>query len=287
MKGILLVNGFIKNAKFSQFYNLILSAFKEKNIELEIVKSTEINLFLNEEVNFKTKPDFILFFDKDIALAKHLENLDYKVFNSSSAIQVCEDKGLTHLTLENYGIKMPKTRFAQFSYHQEFVDSEELFEGFNFPLIVKERIGSLGEQVYLLKNKDEFEQIKGKLSPNILIQEYLNYHYHEDIRVYVVNHQVVGCTKRIGKENDFRANSFQGGTMQEFKMDSEFISLASKISKILNLDYAGLDFILDNNNKPIFIEANSNAQFLAFYKQFKINIASFIADYILNKLNVK
>lgn len=284
MKGILLINGFIKNDKFSQFYDLILNAFNEKNISLDIVKSTEISLDLNQDIKFKSKPDFILFFDKDIALAKHLENLGYKVFNSATSIQICEDKGLTHLALEKYDIKMPKTRFANFSYQNEFVDSQKLFEGFKFPLIVKERIGSLGEQVYLLNNENEFENIKHKLSPNILIQEYLNFHYHEDIRVYVVKHEVVGCTKRIGKDNDFRANSYQGGTMQEYKMDSKFVELASKISKILNLDYVGLDFILDNNDYPIFIEANSNAQFLAFYKQFKINIASYIADYIFNKL---
>lgn len=286
MRGILIINGFIKNNKFNEFYNLIINGFKEKNITLDLMKNTDFNLdLLCDKVDILKAYGFILFFDKDIALNVYFQNCGMKVFNSAYSIALCDDKGFTHLLLQKENIKMPRTRFASFSYDNSFIESEKILSGFKFPLIVKERVGSLGEQVYLVNSIIEFDKLKTKLSSNILIQEYIGFNFHEDIRVYVVNHKVVGCCKRIGAENDFRANASLGGKMEEYEMNESFVELAERISKILRLDFGGLDFILGKNNEPIFIEANSNAQFLSFYKTFGVNIASYIADYILKKLS--
>lgn len=280
MNGVLLVNGYIKEHLFSSFYQLIIKAFEKEDISIKLVKSSDIDNSLDVDPFENQNIDFILFFDKDIALLKHLENLSYRVFNSSFTVEICEDKALTHLELQKYKVRMPKTRFNAFSYRNEFLNNDKLFKGFTFPVIVKERIGSLGEQVYLVNNVEDFNCLKAKLSSKIIIQEYLPYHYHEDIRVYVVNHHVVAACKRIGADHDFRANCFQGGKMEEYHLDEDFKLLCENISKYLHMDFGGLDFILDENNKPYFIEANSNAQFINFYKYFNINIASFIASYI-------
>ncbi len=61
-------------------------------------------------------PDFVLFLDKDIHLARQLELLGLPVYNRSEAIDVCDSKAKTHQALANHGIPMPKTMFPPFTY---------------------------------------------------------------------------------------------------------------------------------------------------------------------------
>ena len=47
----------------------------------------------------KDRPDFVLFWDKDVRLAFQLERLGIPVFNSAKSIALCDDKTLTWLAL--------------------------------------------------------------------------------------------------------------------------------------------------------------------------------------------
>lgn len=284
--GALIVNGYVKSDKFLKFYNFIIKSFNDENITLEIIKNNS-NPICVEKNFFTKKYDFVLFFDKDVTLARYLEKSGYRVFNSSMAINVCDDKALTNIELSaNSKIKTPKTLINPFSYDKNYLEYEDIIKEFKVPFILKERKGSFGEQVYLVYSADDYHKIIKDSSSNIIIQEYIDYHYHEDYRVYVVGHKVICAYKRIGKENDFRANVTLGGHMELCNIDKSMIEMAEEVSKTLHLDFAGLDFVLDKNNKPLFLEANSNAHFLNAYNVSGINIAKFIAKYIKKEINV-
>lgn len=280
MIGALIVNGYVHSNKFITFYDFIIKTFNAENIQIDLVKNTDIPVNINRNP-FNREYDFILFFDKDVTLATHLEKLGYRVFNSSNAINICDDKALTNIELStNNKIKMPKTFINPFSYERNFVAYEEIIKEFKVPFILKERKGSFGEQVYLVYSSSDYHKIISSATSNILIQEYIGDHYHEDYRVYVVNHKVICSFKRIGKDGDFRANVTLGGHMELCKISQNMIDMAIEVSKTLNLDFGGLDFVLDKDNNPIFLEANSNAHFLNAYNVSNINIASYIAKYI-------
>lgn len=284
MKGILICNGYKNSEKFNIFYDFIVESFKKANIDLKIVKNTDLPLIINKNP-FDDKIDFILFFDKDISLAYHLEKMGYKLYNSSRAIEICDDKGKTHLELENdKNINMPKTLLIPFSFEKNFPSYESITKEFSIPFIVKERKGSFGEQVYLVYSLDDWNKIILNSSCELLIQEYIDYKFHEDYRIYVVGDKIVGSFKRIGKDGDFRANVTLGGKMELVSLPNEYYDMALYISKKLGLSFAGLDFMTSKNNKPIFIEANSNAHFINAYRVSNINIADYIAEYIKNDL---
>ena len=42
MKGLLVVNSFLKNAKFGQLYDFLSAAFSEQNVLLEVRSSDEL-----------------------------------------------------------------------------------------------------------------------------------------------------------------------------------------------------------------------------------------------------
>ena len=118
-----------------------------------------INGFETGLVTSHSLPDFVLFWDKDIRLARHLEILGLPVFNSSKAIEACDDKRLTHILLQKENIPMPKTIIAPFTYNNigytnlEFLTKAE--EKLLYPFVIKEAYGSFGQQVYLVNSHEE------------------------------------------------------------------------------------------------------------------------------------
>ena len=79
MNGWLVVNNFINDSKFSELYSWFLDASRVNNINL-ILKRTGDLILLSGERPFDERPDFVLFWDKDIYLAQRLEHMGIKVF---------------------------------------------------------------------------------------------------------------------------------------------------------------------------------------------------------------
>ena len=72
MNGWLIVNGFLHTKKFSELTDLFLLAAKRCGVSLTVYTNCEILVDVQEKI--KEKPDFVLFWDKDILLAKFLED---------------------------------------------------------------------------------------------------------------------------------------------------------------------------------------------------------------------
>ena len=58
-------------------------------------------------------------------------------------------------------------------------------------------------------------------------------------------------------------------------------------SKVLNLDYCAIDFVLNNNNDLLLIEVNSNAYFTEIEKISNVNISKMYASFIYKKVYLR
>ena len=56
--------------------------------------------------------DYALFWDKDVRLARALEAMGVRLYNTAAAVAVCDDKAATHLELARRGVPMPRTLVA-------------------------------------------------------------------------------------------------------------------------------------------------------------------------------
>lgn len=289
MKGILVVNGFLMTDRFKVLYDLLVEAFNNKGIPLKLVTNDQIITSLDED--FSLDCDFIIFWDKDIILGERLEKAGYKLFNSIESIKNCDDKVLTCLKLKEHNLPIPETIIAPFTFENipynrfEFVD--RVINKLGLPLIIKENKGSFGAQVYLANTKEDVFSIieKTKTKP-IHFQKFISSSRSKDVRIEVVGGKVLGAVKRENP-NDFRSNVLAGGSMTKFDAPIEFIEVAEKASLALGLDFGGIDIMFGPNNEPIICEVNSNCHFNTFYKTTGINLASKIADYVIDKLNNK
>lgn len=287
MKGYLVINHFLRTEKFEELYDWLVMAAKRQGMELLVKTNAELMACIGVGEQKEEDISFVLFWDKDIKLARLLEARGYRLFNSAEAIAVSDDKALTHIALEAAGIPMPKTLFIPMTFesigYTDLLFLEQVEECLGYPLVVKDCCGSFGQQVYLCRNRDE---VIGHLGRNVIFQEYMETSFGRDIRLQVVGDKVITGMYRYAENGDFRANISNGGKMKPFTWTKEQEELAIQSVKAIGLDFAGVDILFGADDKPILCEVNSNAHFKNIYECTGVNTADFIMKYIKNDLGV-
>lgn len=298
MTGWLITNAFLHSNKFTEINLWLVEAAKKQGIELIIKTNAEILVVLDSNSNLQKsinknnnkKPDFILFWDKDVRLARFLELKGFQVFNSANAIEACDDKSLTHLILQSAGINLPETILSPMTFsnigYSNLNFLEMVTERLTFPMVIKECFGSFGQQVYLVNNKKELEEKVHEIGAKpMLFQKFIESSKGKDIRLQVVGDQVVASMYRYSVNEDFRANISNGGKMKPFEPNQEQKELAIRCCKQLGLDFGGVDILFGENQEPIVCEVNSNAHFKNIYDCTGVNAADYIIEHIIKKIS--
>ena len=282
MRGWLIVNSFMNTDKFISLYEMLSTAFKKHNVTLDIKKASDISLEVG--ANIINKPDFAIFWDKDIYLAERLEKSGVRLFNNKKAVLLCDNKILMYQALKENNIKIPRTFIAPKTFeglnysNRSFL--KEVIDEIGFPMVVKEAYGSFGEQVYLANDEASLDKIIDSIGyKDFLLQEYIASSKGKDVRINVVGDKAIVSMLREN-DNDFRSNISSGGHGSIYEPNKEFIDLALKATKALGLDFAGVD-VMFGKDGPILCEVNSNPQFASTLKATGINLADYIADYII------
>ena len=230
----------------------------------------------------KPDGDFVLFWDKDIILARRLEGAGMRLFNSADAVEKCDDKIKTFEAVCGK-TELPATVCAPLVYDvsngedPRFIDCVQSALG--YPVVVKENTGSQGRQVYLAHDRRELEALHGKLihTPHLFQRFIRGENAGEDVRVYIAGKRAVAAVKRTNT-TDFRSNVSMGGEMTRIELEKSLASRAEQIAEALGLEYGSADFIPENG-KYEFIEANSSA-YMRTPERLGINLASLFADYV-------
>ena len=287
MKAWLITNKYYISDSFLNLKKQLVDAANKKGIELIEYNNVDIVKYIFNS-NY-VKPDFVLFWDKDIKLASLLESDGIKVFNSSESIRLCDDKSLTYLKLKNKGIKQPKTFFSPLLYYHNLSENNDILNfiinELGLPFVFKECFGSFGKQVSLVNSKSELiEKIKNVDTWPYIMQEFVNSSFGKDLRIYVVGDSVVASMTRENISGDFRANSEVGSRGTIYNASDEQKKLVKKIVKELGLSFGGIDLLFGKDNEPIFCEANSNAYFNEINKVTNVKVEDYIFDYILKNI---
>lgn len=300
---ILITNGFINSNKFDEIYGFIKKACLDRQVLLISMKNTdflflshnkdiikqEIDSVIEKKTGFTDKADFVIFWDKDVYLAKAMEDAGYKVYNNSFAIKMCDDKALTIQTMLSSDVLVPKTitppmTFKNIGYDKEFLNTFISYceDVLGYPYIVKERFGSFGMQVYLVNNREKAMECINSIKDGLfIVQEYISYSHGKDIRINMVGDNAVASMLRKSNNGDFRANLTIGGIMEKYNPSSEELTIARECMKTLKLDFGGID-ILFGKDCFYLCEVNSNAHFKNIFDLTHVNVAEKIIDYILS-----
>ncbi len=177
MKGAVVINGYLDGISFKEPADMLIAAGARQDIPIDVFTNSDLIAPIEDTDSLSEKlgeQDFILFWDKDVRLAKNLEVCGYSVINCSEAIRICDDKSLTHLILADYGIPSIRTIASPMTFGRPYEDAAEgIAEKIGFPMVVKDCFGSFGEQVRLLNDMDGLlKEMKGG-TPKIF-QEFID-----------------------------------------------------------------------------------------------------------------
>ena len=289
-RGLILINAYSRLKSSLNQSERLKEELKKLGVSVDIKRNDFFAAEIDGSGNIQTKTagyDFCIYLDKDKYISHMLEKSGLRLFNSHAAIEVCDDKMLTSVTLANSGIPMPKTLAGLLCYDEGAEIGENTFKNvenaLGYPLVIKTSYGSLGKGVFKADNRAELEKIANNLkcTPH-LFQQFIKSSSGRDIRVILIGGKFVAAMVR--KSNgDFRSNLELGGTAEAIIPPQEVISLSERTASLLKLDYCGIDVLFGEQGYYV-CEVNSNAFFGGIEKATKVNVAKAYAEYIYNKI---
>lgn len=276
-------NGSLTSDKFYDQAFLIQEAAERANGHAIIKKNYDVLVDLSKPI--ENPPDFVVFLDKDILLARFLKHQGIPIFNDPEVIETCDNKANQYIQLAKHKIPMPKTIIAPKVYPSFSIENsgyyESILEELGLPMIIKEGRGSFGMKVYLIETNDDFyEKVRELEGVDYVFQEFIATSKGRDIRVNIVGEKVVAAMYRHS-ETDFRANITNGGTAEIIELTEAQEKLAVKAAKAVGAEFAGVDLLFGSNEEPIVCEVNAAAHIRNILNVTGINVADATIDYII------
>jgi ribosomal protein S6--L-glutamate ligase len=199
--------------------------------------------------------------DSSLDLISEIERLGLCCVNSRTSISIAADKYRSYIRLKDYGLTQPKTVLVP------NVDSiEKSFESLDtkFPIILKTLRGSKGVGVLFVESERALTSIiqlifKTDSNADLIIQEYIKTEF--DVRVMILNGNIVATMQRDVLEGDFRSNYSQGAKVKKYNLTKLEIEQSLLAAKSVGGILSAVDFIpsSDPKNKPPYIlEVNSS-----------------------------
>ena len=210
-----------------------------------------------------------------------LKKLKVVLFNDVNCIEKATDKSMTTFLLSHNKINTPDTWvpeklpvakkiLKELKKKKLYGIWKPLFgsQGKGLRVIKRNKLKKNSEQVYYLQR---FEDIKIKSKKK-----------WQDFRILVCNNEIIASMIRRNKKKI--TNIGQGGEPFEFNATEEIKKISINASKLINADYAGIDFIKDKYGKFKVIEINSIPAWKALQKTTNKNIASILAKTFFKKI---
>ena len=213
------------------------------------------------------------------AVVRQFEQMGVFTANRAAAIARSRNKLHCLQVLSQQGIDLPRTGFAHST--KDIDGLIELVGG--APLVIKVLEGSQGVGVVLAEThqsaKSMIEAFSG-LKANILVQEFVEESYGEDIRCFVINGEVVAAMKRKGAPGEFRSNVHRGGKSHAVELSAAERDMAVRAAEAVGLQIAGVD-ILRANHGPLVIEINSSPGLEGIESATGVDIASQMVEFAI------
>jgi len=226
--------------------------------------------------------------DSYLDLISQIERYGIATCNPRECIEVCSDKFRTYLRLQEIGMNQPRTVLIP-NDEPETVDRAHEALDNEFPMVLKTLQGSKGVGVLLIETERSLQSqvsLIYKIDPfcDILLQEYIESDY--DVRVVIVNREIIGAMKRNKITGDFRSNMSQGATADEVELTDLEKDQCLQAAKAVNGQWVGVDFIPAKNrdkDAPYIIEVNHSPGTAGISNIIKQNVSELVIDKYMDR----
>ena len=209
-----------------------------------------------------------------------LEQAGVRIINSPRSLECAVDKYLTTQKLAENDIPIPDTIVCETS-----EIAMDAFELLGRDVVVKPLFGAEGRGIMRVDHPEmalrTFRTLE-RLNTAIYVQRF-NRGPMEDIRILVLDGQVVGSMKRRPAAGDFRANVAQAGQAEQYSPNAQEIELAIASAEITGCVFCGIDLMYNEQNTAVVIEVNAVPGWRALEKTCRINIADHLIQWLESK----
>ncbi|MHA2296026.1 MAG: ATP-grasp domain-containing protein [Candidatus Hodarchaeales archaeon] len=202
------------------------------------------------------------------------------VINSLKSHLISVDKLETHFLLKKNGLPVPNTWVLPGGRYPDELGIEK------GSYVVKPVFGSKGHGLVKITDQVTLKGLADRYFHHnelFYLQEFIdsrqNNDYH-DLRLFVVNNQVIASMKRVSKGN-WLTNIAYKAIPEPFKPDDEMQELAIKAASLCGTFYAGVDLIQSREGTVYILEVNSFPGWEGLQRVNKVKIPAAIIDAIL------
>jgi ribosomal protein S6--L-glutamate ligase len=177
-----------------------------------------------------------------------------RVVNPPKALECAVDKYLTTQRLALAGLPVPQTVVCENS--DTALAAFELLGG---DVVVKPLFGSEGRGILRVDHPElalrTFRTLE-RLGAVLYLQRFVAGPGF-DIRVLLLDGELLGSMKRIPKPGEFRANISQQGRAESHRSSEVELRLARAAADVTGSILAGVDLMYDDTGRPLLIEVNA------------------------------
>ncbi len=208
-----------------------------------------------------------------------LKIMGIPVYNDGHAIERSVDKGMTSFLLQQHAVPTPQTWVLR-DRHQALVIAEEQLRA-GHQLISKPIFGSQGEGIRRIEKMSDLFWL-GHSHGVYYLQHFVQCagEGYSDWRVFVVHGKVIATMRRRGIH--WLNNVARGATCEAMQLEHEMADIAVKAVQALQMNYAGVDIICNQEGRYQVIEVNSIPAWKGLESVCDVRVAEILADDLLS-----
>ena len=198
--------------------------------------------------------------DFSIEIVKTFEEYGAKIFESSESYYYLEDKWNFYLKCRSNRIPVPKTILLSQNINNA---RKELKEFGQWPVVLKETCGTMGENIERASSLPQVEEIlkkfwkKKKAKFPIIAQEYIK---SPSYRVTLIGNKIVQTALKSNKHG-WKATGVYAKKCGKFKVDWKMRKIIDNLKEFVDIKICGIDFLKQDDKRWLVLEVNSQPAF--------------------------
>jgi len=220
--------------------------------------------------------------DSCLALIHQFQLMGMPLVNDHQAVSIARNKFLTQQVLTAAALPCPDTVFV--NKESGFFRAVDQLGG--YPVVAKQTSERQGDGV--LRITDASDALQRALPAldrrlGLIVQRYLPPEQRRDIRALVIGGEVVCAVALIPPKGEFRANFHLGSTIEATALSAELGTLAVGAATVVGCDVAGVDMIVDKDDRPFIVEVNYSPGFKGLEAATGLDIAGRIIQFAADR----
>ncbi|MCR9201518.1 MAG: RimK family alpha-L-glutamate ligase [Planctomycetaceae bacterium] len=200
-----------------------------------------------------------------------------RVLNPPRAIECAVDKYLTTQRLAAAGLPVPDTIVCENS-----ETAMEAFETLGQDIVVKPLFGAEGRGILRVSHPEmalrTFRTLE-RLDTVLYLQRFLD-GPAEDLRILLLDGQLLGSMKRTAVGADFRANVAQSGKASVWQPTEQELSLARQAAEATGCLFCGVDLMYNAAGQPFVLEVNAVPGWRALQKVSSVDVPAAVMEFL-------